>query len=278
MLISFIFGGVSNNVSALVVTADGFTQSSGRYTGISSDGGRVCGLQLCNLVVENLKSSNSLAQGYERIEDTKITPQERLDKMLSSDLVQALLAKYAEHRDQDVLVSNNDDNIAGTYTAGLFANPIKPSIPTLMGGEQKEKVKFIVVLPDYIARYAPGYANPDYPTYPPVKQIIDLIDSVQLFGNSTMIATNSTMIATNSTMIVEIMFDGKLSALSTTKAKFWFFDTGVKTIVVLVSELKELVKKFKTVKFTATGDTKQKEAYLIKQHFIEEICTRLEQG
>jgi len=79
-------------------------------------------------------------------------------------------------------------------------------------------------------------------------------------------------------IVVEIMFDGKLSALSTTKAKFWFFDTGVKTIVVLVSELKELVKKFKTVKFTATGDTKQKEAYLIKQHFIEEICTRLEQG
>lgn len=70
-------------------------------------------------------------------------------------------------------------------------------------------------------------------------------------------------------IVVEVMFDGKPSALSTTKAKYWFFYTGLKWIVVDTDDLRQLVKKFKLVKFTAKGDTKEKQAYLIPQRFIE---------
>ena len=72
-------------------------------------------------------------------------------------------------------------------------------------------------------------------------------------------------------IVVEINFHDKPSALSTTKAKYWIFDTGVKSIIVPVDKLRELVKQFKTKKFIARGDSWEKEAYLIKQHFIEDI-------
>jgi hypothetical protein len=74
-------------------------------------------------------------------------------------------------------------------------------------------------------------------------------------------------------IVVEINFNGKPSALSTTKSKYWIFDTGIKTLIVLVDDLKKLVKQFQTRRFTAKGDTKEKEAYLIKQRFIETIST-----
>ena len=73
-------------------------------------------------------------------------------------------------------------------------------------------------------------------------------------------------------IVVEINFHDKPSALSTTKSKYWIFDTGIKSIIVPVVSLKELVKKFQTTRFIATGDIWEKEAYLVKQHFIEEIA------
>lgn len=72
-------------------------------------------------------------------------------------------------------------------------------------------------------------------------------------------------------IVIEIMFGGKPSALSTTKAKYWFFYTGLKWIVTDTDDLRQLVKGFKPVKFTAKGDTVMKEAYLIPQKFIEEL-------
>lgn len=77
-------------------------------------------------------------------------------------------------------------------------------------------------------------------------------------------------------IVVEINFNNKPSALSTTKSKYWIFDTGLKSITVEVNDLKNLVKQFKTRHFTARGDTKQKEAYLIKQKFIEDISTDID--
>ena len=77
-------------------------------------------------------------------------------------------------------------------------------------------------------------------------------------------------------IVVEINFNNKPSALSTTKSKYWIFDTGLKSITVEVNDLKNLVKQFKTRHFTARGDTKQKEAYLIKQKFIEDISTNID--
>ena len=76
-------------------------------------------------------------------------------------------------------------------------------------------------------------------------------------------------------IVVEISFNGKPSALSTTKSKYWIFDTGIKSIMVEVEELKKLVVKFHPVTFTARGDSKSKDAYLIKQKYIEGIGVTL---
>ncbi len=56
-------------------------------------------------------------------------------------------------------------------------------------------------------------------------------------------------------IVVEISFNGKPSALRTTKAKYWIFDLGTKSIIVEVEELKKLVAKFQPVTFTARGDS-----------------------
>ena len=79
-------------------------------------------------------------------------------------------------------------------------------------------------------------------------------------------------------IVVEIKFNGKPSALSTTKAKYWIFDTGVDTIYVGVDDLKELVDKSKDRlrTFTAKGDMHPKDAYLIKQKYIETIKTTIQ--
>ncbi len=80
-------------------------------------------------------------------------------------------------------------------------------------------------------------------------------------------------------LVVEIeMPPNNPSALSTTKAKYWIFWTGKKSIMVLVDDLKELVKKYNTVIFTGKGDNTPKRAYLMKQYLIEEISINFENG
>ena len=76
-------------------------------------------------------------------------------------------------------------------------------------------------------------------------------------------------------IVVEIEMGGKPSALSTTKAKYWIFDTGLKSMTVKTDDLKLLVHQFETRKFVAPGDTKQKEVYLVKQKFIEDMHTNI---
>ena len=65
----------------------------------------------------------------------------------------------------------------------------------------------------------------------------------------------------------------KPSALSVTKATYWIFFTGKKSICVRVDALKRLVGKhpFILVTFVAKGDTKPKQAYFIPQEKIEAI-------
>jgi hypothetical protein len=72
-------------------------------------------------------------------------------------------------------------------------------------------------------------------------------------------------------IVVEVMFNGKDSAMRTSKAKIWVFHTGTEIIWVYLDKLKELVKKYKTVHFTARGDSKEKEAYLIPITDIRDI-------
>ena len=74
-------------------------------------------------------------------------------------------------------------------------------------------------------------------------------------------------------LVIEIKFNDKPSALSTTKAKYWIFFTGKKWISVRTDKLKELVAKhpFRLRTFIAKGDTKSKDAYLMPQEKIESI-------
>ncbi len=77
-------------------------------------------------------------------------------------------------------------------------------------------------------------------------------------------------------IVVEISFNGKPSALSTTKAKYWIFDTDVEVITVETDELRKLVRKFKPTKFIGKGDSVYKNAYLIKIEHIRNISTTLD--
>lgn len=69
-------------------------------------------------------------------------------------------------------------------------------------------------------------------------------------------------------IVVEIEFNGKPSALSTSKALWWIFDTGKESFKVKLSRLKTLVKDYNPVEFIGRGDIKMKKAYLIP---VEEI-------
>ena len=81
-------------------------------------------------------------------------------------------------------------------------------------------------------------------------------------------------------IVVEVRFNGKASALSTTKSRYWIFDTGVKSMMVEVTRLRRLVEKSHDRKrtFTALGDTHPKDAYLIEQKYIEQLDCNFPSG
>jgi hypothetical protein len=81
-------------------------------------------------------------------------------------------------------------------------------------------------------------------------------------------------------IVVEVRFNGKASALSTTKSRYWIFDTGVKSMMVEVTRLRKLVEESQDRKrtFTALGDTHPKDAYLIEQKHIEELDCNFPSG
>ena len=69
-------------------------------------------------------------------------------------------------------------------------------------------------------------------------------------------------------IVVEIEFNGKSSALSTTEADYWVFDDGEIYIWITPETLRQVVKPFNPVKFVGNGDNKEKLAYLIKKDII----------
>ena len=69
-------------------------------------------------------------------------------------------------------------------------------------------------------------------------------------------------------IVVEIEFNGKPSALSTTTADYWVFDDGEIYIWITPETLRQVVKPFTPVKFIGNGDNKEKLAYLIKKDII----------
>ena len=69
-------------------------------------------------------------------------------------------------------------------------------------------------------------------------------------------------------IVVEIEFDGRPSALSTTESDYWVFDDGEIYIWITPDTLRQVIKPFTPVKFIGNGDNKEKLAYLIKKDII----------
>lgn len=205
---------------ALIVTSDGFTQSSGhsRYTALSSANGRVCGLELCNLVVPNL-GGPSQKTDFTKIEGKELTTAQILERSIEGAYAKGILVQYNEHKKKDEGMF-----IIGEKGYSVFNNPDFINPPLAKTGVPKietEQSEFVVVLPEYIARYAPGYANPDFPQVkdssiiidtPVVKPIImvENVKEVAILNNTSIelietIAINDTStITTNSTTTEEI--------------------------------------------------------------------------
>ena len=77
-------------------------------------------------------------------------------------------------------------------------------------------------------------------------------------------------------LVVEIEFDGKPSALSTTKADYWVFYDGGCYIWITTSKLNYVVSNFGIIrKFIGKGDTKYKKAYLMKKDIIKSYADKV---
>lgn len=79
-------------------------------------------------------------------------------------------------------------------------------------------------------------------------------------------------------IVIEIEHYGKPSALKTTKAMWWMITTGKKLIKITPDQIEMVIAKhnLKSVRFIGTGDTQEKEAYLIYQPLIEEQSISVE--
>tara|TARA_R110001632_G_scaffold68414_3_gene160369 strand:- start:171 stop:623 length:453 start_codon:yes stop_codon:yes gene_type:complete len=71
-------------------------------------------------------------------------------------------------------------------------------------------------------------------------------------------------------LVVEIEYNDKPSALSTTKAYRWVFHTGKEVITTTPGILNKVIEenKLQPVRFRGPGDPYDKKAYLIKKHLI----------
>ena len=71
-------------------------------------------------------------------------------------------------------------------------------------------------------------------------------------------------------IVIEIEFNGKPSALSTTKSKYWVIYDGISYNWFEVSAIWDCINSndLKVAEFTGKGDTKPKKAYLIKKELL----------
>ena len=71
-------------------------------------------------------------------------------------------------------------------------------------------------------------------------------------------------------IVIEIEFNKKLSALSTTKAEWWVIYDGIDYNWFTVNNIKKCIKdnSLKYATFIGRGDTKQKKAYLIRKEML----------
>ncbi len=89
------------------------------------------------------------------------------------------------------------------------------------------------------------------------------------------------MSAKTGNIVVEIKMNERLSALSTTLAHYWIFVTKQIYIWIKPDRIKDCIiqNNLQMRSFTGAGDTKQKDAYLIKEkllrQYAEQINTRV---
>ncbi len=71
-------------------------------------------------------------------------------------------------------------------------------------------------------------------------------------------------------IVIEIEFNNKPSALTTTKAKYWVIYDGYDYNWFLVNDIKRCIKenKLRYATFTGKGDVHSKKAYLIKKELL----------
>ena len=72
-------------------------------------------------------------------------------------------------------------------------------------------------------------------------------------------------------LVIEVMMNGKLSALSITKSKYWVFITGYRYIWITPLEIYRFLEQhfeYGRVPFIGSGDTKEKLAYLVKHDVL----------
>lgn len=71
-------------------------------------------------------------------------------------------------------------------------------------------------------------------------------------------------------IVIEIEFNGKPSALMTTKADFWIFYDGQKFVAIEPIEIIRCIfmNKLKYAEFIGNGDTKSKKAFLVKKDIL----------
>jgi hypothetical protein len=71
-------------------------------------------------------------------------------------------------------------------------------------------------------------------------------------------------------IVIEIEFNNRPSALSTTKANWWVIYDGIEYNWFMVNNIKKCITEnnLKYKKFIGRGDTKEKKAYLIKKEIL----------
>lgn len=71
-------------------------------------------------------------------------------------------------------------------------------------------------------------------------------------------------------LVIEIEFNNKPSALSTTTAKYWVIYDGIEYNWFITENIKKCIleNNLKYVEFIGKGDTKSKKAYLIKKEML----------
>jgi hypothetical protein len=78
-------------------------------------------------------------------------------------------------------------------------------------------------------------------------------------------------------IVVEVEFNGKPSALSTTKSYRWVFYTGKELIITSPKILRKMIEDngLSPVEFVGNGDKHSKLAYLVKKHHITDTAIRV---